>query len=101
MFESDFCSSVLMEETHSQGVQRKAEIARPVHQADDDQRSGRVYRQILVALKGREVDRARSGSCPDSGCTDEDSDEDSDDFSIGGYAYETNGNVQNEKVTFR
>ena len=88
MFDVDLCLSMLIEETHSKEVRKKAKIADLLHQTDDDQQSGRVYRQILVALRGREVDKARPGSRPDSGCTDEASDEDSeggsDDFSIGG-----------------
>ena len=88
MFDVDLCLSMLIEETHSKEVRKKAKIADLLHQTDDDQQSGRVYRQILVALRGREVDKARPGSCPDSGCTDEasdeDSNEDSDDFPVGG-----------------
>ena len=84
MFDMNLCSSMLIEETHSKEVRQKAKIAGLLHQTDDDQQSGRVYRQILVALKGREAGKACLGSRPDTGSTDEASAEDLDDFPIGG-----------------
>ena len=54
----NLCSSMLIEETHSKEVRQKAKIARLLHQTDDDQRSGMVYRRILVALRGEKADEA-------------------------------------------